>query len=1172
MVAKIKKNLMSKTGFITTRFSKAHLLAFSVVFAIIGGYFIYRTYAAGSCSSINQYAVTFTFDKSYSCGQYANGDWWVLGPAMVTAISPAFDGTNNGWEVNPVVQGGQGFDGNCNGGQFNPSLVPALPYQAQAGQSIVKSVTSGQSGRGCLQTAVVLTIVGSVPPGDGSGVFRPPYVGTSKPTISVSELQTNLLPSLAPVANMPSLATVESEFSRVWLDHKTGMTGRAIHPLDNMEDYGAEIGWDIHEGALRLMLNEPLSAKMPALIKYVQTGIDQYYMFNIGQTWPDGDGHRPGHRLILAFAATMLNKPDWKAALNATTALHEDRTITSQARDGTWLYGYDNDEARYWETVATDTGQRSRVDPYLYVDGGSQPAAPYGICCVIQPWKGEILATYIMPSLQSAWNPNEWSQTASLIDRWVAKGAKAAPDPCAPLSQGGGPNGSGGCKLDPDLAYYNSPTDFACKPGLQCGRFPSSVGSNIDGGLRYSVFARDMWNAYRNSAPTPPPPPPAPPPPASAIYSDDFERTILGSNWIVHNGSPGIVDRSDLGLLPSTVGILSWASSVPADQFSEATISATSDERMAKGVYVRRNASTAARYQFHFDTNGTEAEPRPHWQIKYDGVPSAQARVIATSLTPAAPVAGDELRIEAQSNTIKGFKNDVLVLQATDSVLTSGTIGVAFTTAGLTTIPLPSPVYESWRGGALDSSSSPPTVSLSANPTSIASGSSSTLSWTSTNATSCTASGAWSGSKNTSGTQSVTPTTTSIYNLSCTGTGGTATASATATVTVSTTPPPPPSDTTLPTLDITTPTAGSTVSGTFNAAATATDNVGVTKVDFLVNGVLAGSDTTSPYNYSWNTTTLANGTHTITAKAYDAAGNTASEQVAVNVSNGDTTPPSVPTNPTATASAYNRVNLSWAASSDNVAVTGYYIVRNGVTIAQSTDTSHADSTVNGSTSYSYQVMAFDAKGNTSPLSNTASVTTPAAPDTAPPSIPTGLTATAVSTSQVNLSWSPSTDYIGVTGYDVYRSSAGSTATKVATVTTTSFGNTGLSASTTYSYYVIARDAAGNTSSQSNAASATTQPLPPPPPAPATGHLTGHLTGTVTSSSTHSGISRATVSTYVGTAKWTTKTTSIGQYSLPSLPAGSYQVKYTAKQHVSQTQQATITRGQTTSLNVTLVRR
>ncbi len=83
----------------------------------------------------------------------------------------------------------------------------------------------------------------------------------------------------------------------------------------------------------------------------------------------------------------------------------------------------------------------------------------------------------------------------------------------------------------------------------------------------------------------------------------------------------------------------------------------------------------------------------------------------------------------------------------------------------------------------IDTGSTPaPTVSLSASPTTINPGGSSTLTWSSTNATSCTASGAWSGTRATSGTQSVSPTSTSTYTLTCTGTGGSGNASATVTV------------------------------------------------------------------------------------------------------------------------------------------------------------------------------------------------------------------------------------------------------------------------------------------------------------------------------------------------------------------------------------------------------
>ncbi|MGG1552595.1 DUF7594 domain-containing protein [Paenibacillus ferrarius] len=89
-------------------------------------------------------------------------------------------------------------------------------------------------------------------------------------------------------------------------------------------------------------------------------------------------------------------------------------------------------------------------------------------------------------------------------------------------------------------------------------------------------------------------------------------------------------------------------------------------------------------------------------------------------------------------------------------------------------------------------------------------------------------------------------------------------------------------------------------------------------------------------------------------------------------------------------------------------------------------------------------------------------------DTQAPSTPTGLTGTAASSSQINLSWSASTDNVGVTGYDVYRGGS-----FLKTVTGTSTSDTGLSASTTYSYYIKAKDAAGNASGQSSTINVTT---------------------------------------------------------------------------------------------------
>jgi len=94
-------------------------------------------------------------------------------------------------------------------------------------------------------------------------------------------------------------------------------------------------------------------------------------------------------------------------------------------------------------------------------------------------------------------------------------------------------------------------------------------------------------------------------------------------------------------------------------------------------------------------------------------------------------------------------------------------------------------------------------------------------------------------------------------------------------------------DITPPTTSITAPLNGATVNGTTSVTASASDNVGVTKVEFYLDGVLKSTDTTSPYAWSWDTTTATNGSHSLTSKAYDAALNVGtSTTVNVTVSNG----------------------------------------------------------------------------------------------------------------------------------------------------------------------------------------------------------------------------------------------------------------------------------------------
>jgi hypothetical protein len=182
----------------------------------------------------------------------------------------------------------------------------------------------------------------------------------------------------------------------------------------------------------------------------------------------------------------------------------------------------------------------------------------------------------------------------------------------------------------------------------------------------------------------------------------------------------------------------------------------------------------------------------------------------------------------------------------------------------------------------------------------------------------------------------------------------------------------PSSDTSPPTVSITSPASGATVSGTTTVSASASDNVGVAGVLFFVDGSAIGAeDTTSPYSVSWNTTTVANGSHSLTARARDAAGNsTTSGAVTVTVSNAapsDTTPPTVSiTSPASGATVSGTTTVS-ASASDNVGVAGVLFFVDGSAIGAEDTTSPYSASWNTTTvangSHSLTARARDAAGN-----------------------------------------------------------------------------------------------------------------------------------------------------------------------------------------------------------------
>ncbi|GEA88728.1 glycoside hydrolase family 6 protein [Cellulomonas cellasea] len=189
----------------------------------------------------------------------------------------------------------------------------------------------------------------------------------------------------------------------------------------------------------------------------------------------------------------------------------------------------------------------------------------------------------------------------------------------------------------------------------------------------------------------------------------------------------------------------------------------------------------------------------------------------------------------------------------------------------------------------------------------------------------------------------------------------------------------------------------------------------------------------------------------------------------------DTVAPTVPSGVTAGAVTNTSVALSWTASTDAVGVAGYDVYQGTTRVGTSATTSFTVTGLTANTAYSFTVRAKDAAGNVSSPSTAVSArttndTTVPPLDTTAPTAPSGLVAGTVTQNSAAISWTASTDAVGVTGYEIFNGT-----TSVGTSTTTSFTATGLTAATAYSFTVKAKDAAGNVSASSTALSVTTKP-------------------------------------------------------------------------------------------------
>lgn len=272
--------------------------------------------ASGRASSIQQHGITWTFDHSYTCGQYANGDYWVLGPVIITDIDPKPTDGQNGTVVNPRMGRNQGFDKDFTAG-YNDYVSPlnvgkTLPLNAEVDSSVVSSITAdGWLKHYTIQMHAILTVVQTRP---AAASFRPAAVGLgSRASLwNESQLDYNKLRRLprAQLSSVPSMAAyVQEHFQYPWLEYDPNWTGVYVRPeYMGRLGYGRSIADRTGDVALLLNLDFTDAEKRDLLVAYVQVAIDNYGFLQDGGVWYTDGGENIGRLSPIMLAGVVLNE------------------------------------------------------------------------------------------------------------------------------------------------------------------------------------------------------------------------------------------------------------------------------------------------------------------------------------------------------------------------------------------------------------------------------------------------------------------------------------------------------------------------------------------------------------------------------------------------------------------------------------------------------------------------------------------------------------------------------------------------------------------------------------------------------------------------------------------------------------------------------------------------
>ncbi len=382
-----------------------------------------------AATSLTQFGITWTFDADYQTGQFANGDYWVVGPVTIESISPKSTFGRHGSMIDPVPNvTKQGFDDRMQGGankyEHANNVAARLPIRVEPGSSIMSSISNSAdivSHTASLDTIAILTVVDQPP---AAGSFRPPPVGglaqvDKNPQWTIADLDYSRLARVPSVAGMPNLRDVESFFERPWIETLTAWNGRYRHPRLNQPGYGRDMAHRLATGLLSLQLDYSNQEKQKLLVRMVQVGIDIWGSARTGAAWNNEGGHNQGRKMPMLLAGTVLNSPKILEYADASRHIifQEDRQTwyVNQNDVGRELYTADGRPREKYiqsDVGVPEWGEKHYTQPNR--DGrnwGTYYRDISGSCTV-----GHILAARLM-GVEDQWN---WPAAFDYYDRFFA--------------------------------------------------------------------------------------------------------------------------------------------------------------------------------------------------------------------------------------------------------------------------------------------------------------------------------------------------------------------------------------------------------------------------------------------------------------------------------------------------------------------------------------------------------------------------------------------------------------------------------------------------------------------------------------------------------------------------------------------------------------------------------